>query len=248
MPVPAAATMTSIPFPEVVIAATAATCSGESSGRASSASPEVRFGDDAGAGVDRGERRRRRGVVRAREFGGRVLRVRVAVLEGDHACVGEGAVGECLDRGDGRAGGELFAPAAQHGPAIERRGLFGQPVRTQQRVGRCRVRRSAVIGAWCGAEPIVGDGLGVVAGFEGLVVPSVAQRADVDAVVLGLAGLERRDPRRLGRVQAAGVELVLDLAGVGSRTTRTALAGMPTISAAPLWTGPHATPRRAVSS
>ena len=39
--------------------------------------------------------------------------------------------------------------------------------------------------------------------------------ADVDAVVLGLAGLERRDPRRSWGVFPVGVELVLDLTAAG---------------------------------
>ena len=105
------------------------------------------------------------------ELDGRVFRVGVAVLEGDHASVGEGAVGECLDRRDGRTGGELFAPAAQHGPAIERRGLFGEAVRTQQHVGRGVFVGGGDRGRFGLTDR--GDGFGGVTGFEGLVVPPV---------------------------------------------------------------------------
>ncbi len=98
LPVPAAATSTSMPFPEVVIWATTATCSGESSGRASSAARSVCSATAAPAGARSPvEARVTSRCSSATRLRGGALRIRARLGERDDRRSCERRVGEVLD-------------------------------------------------------------------------------------------------------------------------------------------------------
>ena len=130
-------------------------------------------------------------------------------LERYDAWVGEGLIGELFDDGDVGAGGEFGAPGAYDRAAIERAGLLGKSVRSEEPVAN---RLELVFGK-C-------DGRLAEHGFELVAVPSdlgdlfgpqSAQQQRVHVVVLGLTGLEHRVLRGPGGGLTTLGQLGLDL-------------------------------------
>lgn len=158
----------------------------------------------------------------------------------------EERVGERLGHPYFRALREPVAPGLDHLAPGEARALARQPLR-RAKLSRRPLDRFAGELLLDRASGQLGEPLPLEAEPRRLLAPTVAERLGADAVVLRLAGVERRHLCGLGGVLAALGQRPLDLRRrrLNARSTG---CGIPTMSAAPLWTGPHSTPRRRTSS
>ena len=138
-------------------------------------------------------------------------RVGAELIERDDARVVHRVAGEPLDHRDRRTRPELFAPGPQDVAVAERRLPLRQPRRREQLVGPGD-RDTPIDGHRTGLVEGHGDVVGIVAGVDGAGGPLLAQQFGGDGVGLGAAGVERRDPRGLRRMQVATREFLFDLA------------------------------------